>query len=78
MNEFVDDAVFEMTMDEKHTVKVAFNTKQFPDVTRWLMANPDLQVAAFALPATSRTEGRTAAKKKGTLISFKVTTGLED
>ncbi|MCF6165042.1 hypothetical protein LROSL1_1298 [Furfurilactobacillus rossiae] len=86
LNEFVDDAVFEMTMDEKHTVKVAFNTKQFPDVTRWLMANPDLQVAAFALPATSRTEGRTAAKKKGTLImlkpqesrSFKVTTGLED
>lgn len=86
LNKFVDDAVFEMQMDKKHTVKVAFNTTQFPDVTRWLMYNPDLQVAAFALPATSRTEGRTAAKENGTLImlkpqesrSFKVTTGLED
>lgn len=85
LNEFVDDAEFKMQMDNKHTVKVAFNTTQFPDVTRWLMYNPDLQVAAFALPATSRTEGRTAAKKNGTLImlkpqesrSFKVTTGLE-
>lgn len=86
LNDYVDNAKFEMKMDDQHTVEVAFNTTEFPDVTRWLMYNPDLQVAAFALPATSRTEGRTAAKKNGTLIMlkpqesrhFKVTTGLED
>ena len=75
-----------MKMDSKHTVQITFDTTQFPNVTRWLMYNPDLQVAAFALPATSRTEGRAAAKEAGTLIMlkpgesrhFKVTTGLED
>ncbi|WP_172188118.1 DUF4432 family protein [Lentilactobacillus kribbianus] len=86
LNQQVDQAEFEMKMDRQHTVMVSFNTKEFPNVTRWLMYNPDLQVAAFALPATSRTEGRTAAKKAGTLImlqpgesrQFEVTTGLKD
>lgn len=86
LNQQVDQANFEMKMDRNHTVMVSFNTKEFPNVTRWLMYNPDLQVAAFALPATSRTEGRTAAKKAGTLImlqpgesrQFEVTTGLKD
>lgn len=86
LNQLVNKAVFRMKMDSKHTVQITFDTTQFPNVTRWLMYNPDLQVAAFALPATSRTEGRAAAKEAGTLIMlkpgesrhFKVTTGLED
>ncbi|WP_268912300.1 DUF4432 family protein [Lentilactobacillus sp. SPB1-3] len=86
LNKFAEQAEFRMKMDDIHTVKVSFDTKQYPYVTRWLMYNPDLQVAAFALPATSRTEGRTAAKEAGTLImlkpqesrDFEVTTGLED
>jgi len=50
------------------------------------MYNPDIQVAAFALPATCRTEGYTAAKEADTLIMlkpqeirhFQVVTGLQD
>ncbi|GEK28449.1 DUF4432 family protein [Furfurilactobacillus siliginis] len=86
LDKYTQQAVFHMQIDNQHSVKVAFDTTEFPDVTRWLMNNPDLQVAAFALPATSRTEGRTAAREAGTLIMlapqeerhFKVTTGLED
>lgn len=85
LNQQVTQAEFKMQMDDQHTAKVAFDTREFPNVTRWLMADPDLQVAAFALPATSRTEGRLAAKKAGTLIMLKpqesrhftVLTGLE-
>ncbi|MBZ6010995.1 DUF4432 family protein [Leuconostoc gelidum] len=77
-------AKFSMVMDN-HVAKVAFNTTEFPYLTRWLMYNPDMQVAAFALPATSRSEGYTQAKNAGSLIflnpqesrHFKVTTGLE-
>lgn len=67
----VDNAEFVMKMDATHQVKVLFSTKEFPNVTRWLFFNSDIKVAAFALPATCRTEGRSAAKKAGTLIMLK-------
>jgi hypothetical protein len=61
-----------------------FPTAQFPEATRWILYNPDQQVAAFVLPGTSRPEGRNAARKAGTLIEleahqsrdFEVRTGL--
>lgn len=86
LNKITNIAKFRMIMDDQHQVKVEFNTKEFPNVTRWLMYNPDIQVAAFALPATCRTEGYTAAKEADTLIMlkpqeirhFQVVTGLQD
>ncbi|MGY3742396.1 DUF4432 domain-containing protein [Leuconostoc inhae] len=85
LDKITEIANFNMTMNG-HVVKVAFNTTDFPYVTRWLMYNSDFQVAAFALPATSRSEGYTQAKNMGSLIFlkphesryFKVTTGLEN
>lgn len=84
LNTAVENAEFSMKMDAGHQVKVLFNTKEFPNVTRWILNNPDNQLAAFALPATCRTEGRLAAQKAGTLIwlkpqetrKFHVRTGL--
>lgn len=63
-----------------------FSTVEFPVATRWILFNPDQQVAAFVLPGTSRPEGFLAAKKAGTLIylkpgetrTFHVDTGIED
>jgi len=37
----------------------------FPHTVRWIMADPDQQVAAFALPSTCQPEGYTAEKRKG-------------
>lgn len=62
-----------------------FDASEFPTVTRWFLHDPDLQVAAYALPATCRPEGRAAAAAAGTLVhlepghtrSFSVTTGVE-
>lgn len=48
-----------------------FDSQQFPVATRWVLYNPDQQVAAFVLPGTSRPEGFEAAKKAGTLINLK-------
>ena len=62
-----------------------FDSRQFPVATRWVLYNPDQQVAAFVLPGTSRPEGFQAAKQAGTLVNleagetkqFHVRTGLK-
>lgn len=80
----VDRAVFKMSLPNGPTFVTSFNTKELPFVTRWLLNNPDQQVAAFAIPGTSHPDGYNAASQAGTLIhlaaggtqSFTVTTGI--
>ena len=75
---------FRMANSEHFEFVTRFDPAQFPTATRWILSNPDQQVAAFVLPATSRPEGRLAAQQRGTLIQlpagdstqFTVTTGL--
>jgi hypothetical protein len=65
---------------------VSWRPDEFSHVVRWLMRNPDVQVAAFALPATCAPEGYTAERAKGTVRSlapgasahFSVRTGYLD
>ncbi|MGO3590761.1 DUF4432 domain-containing protein, partial [Leuconostoc falkenbergense] len=80
----VDRAVFKMSLPNGPTFVTSFNTKELPFVMRWLLNNPDQQVAAFAIPGTSHPDGYNAASQAGTLIhlaagktqSFTVTTGI--
>ncbi len=44
---------------------IAYRTAVFPKTVRWILANPDQSVAAFALPATAEPEGFTAESRKG-------------
>lgn len=75
---------FRMSAGDGFSFLTRFDPEQFPVVTRWMLANPDQKVAAFALPGTSRPEGFLAAQRRGTLIElpagetrrFTVTTGL--
>ena len=63
-----------------------FNSRDFPCATRWILNNPDQQVAAFVLPATARPEGYRAAAAAGTLQwlkagehkHFHVNTGIQE
>ncbi|SDU94480.1 aldose 1-epimerase family protein [Pseudomonas mucidolens] len=60
-----------------------YRPEQFEHAARWILHNPDQQVAAFVLPATCEPEGYNAEKAKGNLRSlaagastaFSVTTG---
>ena len=63
-----------------------FSSRDFPCATRWILNNPDQQVAAFVLPATARPEGYRAAAAAGTLQwlkagehkHFHVNTGIQE
>lgn len=78
------DMRFELHAPDGKTFRTEFSSADFPVATRWILWNPDQQVAAFVLPGTSRPEGRLAAKAAGTLIElgaqetrhFRVVTGL--
>ncbi len=71
----------------KHPDGPAFYTRykpgQFDHAARWILHNPNQQVAAFVLPATCEPEGYLAEKSKGNVRSlapgesalFSVTTG---
>lgn len=71
----------------KHPDGPAFYTRykpeQFEHAARWILHNPDQQVAAFVLPATCEPEGYLAEKAKANVCSlapgesaeFSVTTG---
>jgi hypothetical protein len=71
----------------KHPDGPAFYTRykpeQFDHAARWILHNPDQQVAAFVLPATCEPEGYLAEKAKGNVrslaagerVEFSVTTG---
>lgn len=79
-----DEVSFDLHSPDGPTFTTRFRTDEFPVATRWILHNPDQRVAAFALPGTSRPEGREAARRGGHLISleagetrtFNVTTGL--
>ncbi|WP_334329547.1 aldose 1-epimerase family protein [Companilactobacillus sp. HBUAS59699] len=85
LTKFADKAEFRMNLENGKNFVTKITTSEFPIVTRWILYNKDQQVAAFALPGTSRPEGYHAAEKAGTLIflnpleerKFSVTTGLE-
>ncbi|MFD1881951.1 DUF4432 family protein [Paracoccus pacificus] len=51
-------------------IALGYRPDQFPKLVRWVLANGDTRVAAFALPATSEPEGRTAELAKGNVISL--------
>lgn len=61
----------------------SYSLKEFDHTVRWILANPDQSVAAFALPGTCEPEGYTAEKAKdnikiiqpGETRSFTVHTG---
>jgi len=86
IDQYAENIMVEMDSPKGYGFKTEFSAQDFPCATRWIMYNPDLQVAAFCLPATCRPEGFNAAKKAGTLImlkpdevrDFKVTTGLKE
>ncbi|PHR25855.1 MAG: DUF4432 domain-containing protein [Desulfotalea sp.] len=44
-----------------------YSPKEFDHAVRWIMANPDQQVAAFVLPGTCEPEGYSAEKAKGNI-----------
>ena len=44
---------------------IAWDPKTMPHTIRWILANSDQRVAAFAMPATCEPEGYTAEKRKG-------------
>jgi hypothetical protein len=44
---------------------IAYAPQRFPQTVRWIMADADQQVAAFALPATCQPEGHAAETRKG-------------
>jgi len=49
----------------------SYSLKEFDHAVRWILANPDQSVAAFALPATCEPEGYTAEKAKGNIKTLK-------
>lgn len=79
-----DEVEFAMTSPTGDSYTTKFSTSEFCCATRWILWNPDQQVAAFALPATCRPEGHLAAVANGTLIelapgqtrTFTVDTGI--
>lgn len=86
LSQYGKTATFWMSSPEGYGFSTTFSTKQFDHATRWLLHKADQQVAAFALPATSRPEGFIAAKRASTVISlepgetrsFKVETGMTE
>ena len=44
---------------------ISYDTQQFTKTVRWILANADQAVCAFALPSTCEPEGYTAEQAKG-------------
>lgn len=51
-------------------IALSYRPAQYPILARWILANGDTQVGAFALPATCEPEGRTAELAKGNVIEL--------
>ena len=49
---------------------IAWDPVAMPHTVRWVMANSDQRVAAFAMPATCEPEGYSAEKRKGNVRSL--------
>lgn len=71
LNKYTEKAEFIMTDENEQAFFIQFDTTEFNYATRWLLNNPDQQVAAFALPATCLPEGYLAAEKANSLIQLK-------
>jgi hypothetical protein len=77
------DAHFFLQHPQGSAFYTRYQPAQFEHAARWVLHNPDQQVAAFVLPATCEPEGYNAEKAKGNVrslaagesASFSVTTG---
>lgn len=85
VQKYTDNAKFYMQLPSGIKILTEFNTHQFTHVTRWILNNSDMRVAAYALPATCRPEGAKAAGLSKDIIylspgetkEFSVITGIE-
>ncbi|MCL1035840.1 aldose 1-epimerase family protein [Shewanella submarina] len=83
ISRFTERAELSMAIGDKCLI-TEFDTKEFNNLTRWVLYNGDQQVAAYALPATCRPEGFLAARESGNLLylepgetrHFSVRTGI--
>jgi hypothetical protein len=59
-----------MQRREGDAFAIAWDPQVMPHTIRWVLANSDQRVAAFAMPATCEPEGYTAEKRKGHVRSL--------
>ncbi len=59
-----------MVRKEGDAFAIAWDPQSMDKTIRWVLANGDQKVAAFAMPATCEPEGYTAEKRKGNLRSL--------
>jgi len=59
-----------MKRREGDAFSIAWDSDVMPHTIRWVLANSDQRVAAFAMPATCEPEGYTAEKRKGHVRSL--------
>ncbi len=63
-------ARFLMARREGDAFAISWDLESMPHVIRWILANSDQRVAAFAMPATCEPEGYLAEKAKGHVRSL--------
>ena len=61
---------FLMLRPEGDAFAIAWDPEVMPHTIRWVLANSDQRVAAFAMPATCEPEGYLAEKRKGNVRSL--------
>ena len=61
---------FMMQRREGDGFTIGWDLKTMPHVIRWILANSDQRVAAFAMPGTCEPEGYLAEKRKGNVRSL--------
>jgi hypothetical protein len=61
---------FMMMRREGDAFAIAWDPQSMDHTIRWILANGDARVAAFAMPATCEPEGYTAEKRKGNVRSL--------
>jgi hypothetical protein len=54
-----------MARREGDAFAICWDPEAMPHTIRWILANSDQRVAAFAMPATCEPEGYLAEKRKG-------------
>ena len=61
---------FMMIRAEGDAFEIAWDLEVMPHTIRWVLANSDQRVAAFAMPATCEPEGFLAERRKGNVRSL--------
>jgi hypothetical protein len=61
---------FMLARREGDAFAIAWDPEVMPHTIRWILANSDQRVAAFAMPATCEPEGYLAEKRKGNVRSL--------